>query len=107
MGLVVELRDRTGKVEGRLPDPSGGTFDAAGGFERLLNAGLDLPVLSWIDPFADTTMSSGAMRPLLQDVDAAMTAAKDGPELRGLMRLRVLAEHCLAHEGSVLVFMGD
>lgn len=35
-----------------------------------------------------------------------MTAAKDGPELRGLMRLRVLAEHCLAHEGSVLVFMG-
>ncbi|WP_200211093.1 hypothetical protein [Micromonospora coerulea] len=107
MGLVVELRDRAGNVIGHLPDPSGGTFDAAGDFDRTLNAGLDLPVLSSIDTFADTTMPSAAMRPLLQDIDTAMTAAKDGPKLRGLMRLRVLAENCLAHEGSVLVFMGD
>ena len=80
MGLVVERRDGMGNVIGHLPDPSGGTFGAAGDFDRTLNVGLDLPVLCSIDPFADTTMPTAAMRPLLQDIDAALTAAKDGPE---------------------------
>lgn len=107
MGLVVELRDRTGKVVDHLPDPSGGTFEAAGDFDRILNAGLDLPVLSSVDPYSDTPMLGTAMGRLLQDIDAALTAARPGPEMHGLMRLRVLAQHCLASEGSVLVFVGD
>jgi hypothetical protein len=60
VGLVVELRDRTGTIIDHLPDPSGGRFDAAGDFARMLHAALDLAVLSSVDR-SDTTMVGTAM----------------------------------------------
>ena len=47
------------------------------------------------------------MHALLEDIDRALPAAKDGPETRGLLRLRVLAEHCRDDTELALAFIGD
>ena len=39
-----------------MPDPNGGTFDAAGDFDRLLEFHEELPAWSSIDPYGDTVM---------------------------------------------------
>jgi hypothetical protein len=90
-----------------VPDPSGGTFDAAGDFDRFLTPDSPLPVLSSIDPFAVTQLTSADMPGLLHDLDAAESEAKGGPEGRGLARLRVLAERCSGDDRLLLVFVGD
>lgn len=114
MAIYVELRDRTGTARTGLPDPWGGTFDAAGDFDRFIDQppyGLvpeDLPVLQSVDPFGETTtLASGVMGRLIADCIRALTVAKDGPERRGLLRLRVLAEECSRDPGSVLAWVGD
>jgi hypothetical protein len=106
MGLDVELRAADGTPITGLPDPSGGTFDAAGNFDRMLEPSEAWPTLSGIDPFNDTVLSASELGPLLQDIEAALAVATDGSERRGLLRLRVMAQRC-QDEGSVLVFQGD
>lgn len=114
MPIYVELRDREGRLVRRLPDPSGGTFDAAGDFDRFIDPAYSgyledarLPGLQSVDPYADTEMASDAMSHLVRDLLLALPLAKDGSEKRGLLRLKVMAEHCARHEGCVLLWRGD
>ncbi|WP_353951998.1 hypothetical protein V6K52_00745 [Knoellia sp. S7-12] len=97
-----------------MPDPSGGTFDAAGDFDRFIDESSfgrddswDLPTLSRIDPYADTEMAVDVRTALLADIEQAIPEAKPGPELRGLLRLRVMAETCRGTHDSVMVWLGD
>jgi hypothetical protein len=106
MPLIVELRRRDGTVIRRNPHPSGGTFDAAGNFDRLL--GNDAyPVLSTIDPYTDTTWDRATMPALMNDIAVALDEARSGSERRGLLRLQVFAERCRDHRDLLLVFLGD
>ena len=113
MAIYVELRDESGHLLTGLPDPSGGTFDAAGDFDRLVDShpydrlSSGLPVLASVDPFGDTVMPSGVMGRLIADCVRALALATDGPERRGLLRLRVLAEECSRRPGSALHWVGD
>ena len=53
MGLISEVRDDDGRLV-TLVDPSGGTFTAAGDFDRLIPADdARLPLLSSLDPFGE------------------------------------------------------
>jgi hypothetical protein len=53
MGLVAQVRDADGRRVA-LDDPSGGRFDAAGDFDRLIPArSTHLPLLSSPDPYGE------------------------------------------------------
>jgi hypothetical protein len=105
MPIVVQLLGRDGKPLRRLPDPAGGTFDAAGDFDRLIEEST-YPALSAIDLYAETIWHSSSMPALLADIEAALPVAKDGPERRGLLRFQVLAERC-RDDDLALAFVGD
>jgi len=106
MAIWVELRRSDSTPVRGVDDPSGGTFDAAGDFDRFIGRPA-LPVLGAIDPYADTSMASVEMPGLLRDVDLALGDADDGPETRGLLRLRALAGLCRDDASTFLVFIGD
>jgi hypothetical protein len=105
VALVVTLRRTDGSVVRALTDPSGGTFDAAGDFDELLDSS-DLPFLGAIDPYDDTTVGAAATAGLLADVDRALLTAT-GMTGRGLLRLRVMAELCRSDGSLTLRFEGD
>ena len=107
LGVIVELYDTGGQQVVRLPDPSGGRFDAAGDFDRLLPSfDAAYPVLGTIEPYGDTSLVSVHVTQLLQELDTLLPMARPGPERRGLLRLQSLAFAC-AEVGRVLVFRGD
>jgi hypothetical protein len=106
MAIWVELRGREGTPIRGIADPSGGTFDAAGDFDRFIGSPT-LPTLGSIDPYADTTLVSPEMPGLLHDIQVALGSAREGPEVRGLMRLESLARHCQEDLSTHLVFVGD
>jgi hypothetical protein len=106
MGLVAELRRLDGTTIRDLPDPSGGTFDAAGDFDRLLGDDA-YPALAQIDPYAEETWDRNAMPGLLIDLTRALEDARPGPERRGLLRLRVVAELCRDDADLMFAFVGD
>lgn len=112
--ISVELRAANGLQVRMMPDPSGGTFDASGDFDRFIDEAftehdedLDLPVMRSVDPYGDTEMKADVMPSLLRDIANAIPLATGGTELRGLLRLRVMAEQCAAHPGTSLVWLGD
>lgn len=112
--IYVELRDGERHPIREMPDPSGGTFDAAGDFDRFINesyfgrrADWDLPTLSKVDPYANTEMNADGMAALLDDIAKVIPEANEGPELRGLLRLQVMAETFERAHGSVMVWLGD
>lgn len=98
-----------------LPDPSGGMFDAAGDFDRLLpmenqlpiQDAPNLPALGRIEAYVDMEFSADDMEAVEKDVSSLLPLAKPGPEARGLERLRVLAERGTRMPGSVLRVEGD
>jgi hypothetical protein len=113
MGVVITL-----EINGRvvsLPDPSGGTFNAAGDFDRLLPLETQLPVsfsvatpmLGRIDPYGEVSFGSADMKAIAGEALALSAHAKEGAEQRGLDRLRVLAERGSHEPGSVLRAVGD
>jgi len=65
--IVVELRTERGQVVRGLDDPSGGTFDASGDFDRLLPD--DGMLLRYIDEYGDTVFNRLQMNDLIRDVD--------------------------------------
>jgi len=103
MGVVVTL-EINGQVVS-LPDPSGGEFNAAGDFDRLLPFSPDLLLLSRIDPYGDVEFGSSDMAAIRDE--AGSLVAMDGPERRGLLRLQVLAAYGSRIPGSVLHSLGD
>ena len=113
MAIHVGLRDQTGRARTGLTDPSGGTFDAAGDFDRFVDhppcghVAAGLPIIGSIDPFGDTKLPSGVMGQLIAECARALTLAKNGTERRGLLRLRVLAEECSRDPNSALFWIGD
>jgi hypothetical protein len=70
-----------------LPDPSGGTFNAAGDFDRLLPFAAALPMLSRIDEYGDVEFSASELASVCDEASSLLTLARDGPERRGVMRL--------------------
>lgn len=105
VGIWIELLDASHKVI-RLPDPSGGTFDAAGDFDRFFVWGSS-PVLGRVSTEGTTEMAPSEMRSLIEEVDGLVPASNDGPERRGLLRLKALAEVCSDRPGTRLMFYGD
>jgi len=115
MGLYITLRDGEGSVVREIPDPFGGTFDASGDFDELLNRGLS-PLLDAIDLEGETTLTSGEATALLDEVDALLAAVTEGAQTRhgragapwrGLTRFRVMVALCLAEDNFALNFSGD
>jgi len=91
--IVVELRTERGEVVRGLGDPSGGTFDASGDFDRLLPG--DGALLRYVDEYGDTVFNKLQMNDLISDVDRLAAREDLKPiERRGLDRLRVIAETC-------------
>lgn len=113
MPVVVELVSSSGVARRQLSDPNGGTFDAAGDFDRFLDDGLgsvrdmSLPTLRRFDPIGVSELQAEDMPALLVDVNVCLRVARAGPERRGLLRLAVLAEACAQETGSCLVCTGD
>jgi len=97
VGVIFELHVDGSPVT--LPDPAGGTFNAAGDFDRLLPMFGDtasernspLNVLSRVDSEGCVVFDAPAMADVVGDVDLLAPRASVGPESRGLARLRVLA----------------
>jgi len=90
-----------------LTDPSGGEFNAAGDFDRLLPFSPNLLLLSRIDPYGDVEFGSSDMPAIHDEAEGLVGLAREGPERRGLLRLQVLAAHGSRIPGSVLRFLGD
>ena len=107
MGMDVRLLDDQGHPQLGLPDPAGGTFDAAGDFDRLLELRDELRVWSGVDPYAETRVTGSDATALLGELDHLDNAAHGGPERRGLARLRVMAERCRDDDRLALLFVGD
>ncbi|MEV0900519.1 hypothetical protein [Actinoplanes sp. NPDC049802] len=90
-----------------IPDPSGGTVDAAGDFGRLLSRPCpDLPLLGGIDPHDEPIFGPGETGRLITEIDILLREAEPGREPRGLMRLRTMALVCTWGRDQ-LVFIGD
>jgi hypothetical protein len=106
MGIQVELR-LAGELVRALPDPAGGSFDAAGDFDRLVpSRASECPLLGGVDPHGETCLDAAEMPALVAEIDLILRHARPGAEHRGLLRLRTMALHCAQEQGS-LVFSGD
>lgn len=106
MPIVAILRNDRGEQQRGLDDPNGGTFDAAGDFDRLIPS--DDPsyhLIGYIDPYGDTVFNGRQMTELLGDLDRLQTAKP--VESRGLERLRRLAELCRDGVDLYVWFIGD
>ena len=90
-----------------MPDPAGGTFDAAGDFDGLVGAEEALPVWSAVDLHDDVTLSSLECAQLVNELPTLVTQARTDVERRGFDRLRVMAERCCQDQSLVVVFVGD
>ncbi|MFI5732184.1 hypothetical protein ACIA49_18820 [Kribbella sp. NPDC051587] len=107
MGIHGELVGSDGRAM-RLPDPAGGTFDAAGDFDELLPADpAGYPLLSRVDSFGETVFVPADMDELLREIDRLLPTSHPGPQRRGLLRLRALAARCERSPGSIIRFVGD
>jgi hypothetical protein len=101
-----ELRTANGVAVRELLDPSGGTFDAAGDFDRLLGGAEGL--LRYVDPYGDTVFNRVQAPDLIRDIDLlAMAAGVTAVERRGLDRLRIMAEQLRDSVHRYLWFIGD
>lgn len=107
MPVVVELLDAQ---EHRvvLPDPSGGYFDAAGDFDRLIgHAPEALTTWALLQEYERVLLAPEQMPSLLADLDELLRVAKLGPEERGLRRLVAMAEACRDSAALSLRCTGD
>jgi hypothetical protein len=104
--MWIELVDERGCPRRALPDPNGGTFDAAGDFDRLLGPAPGFPVWSLIDECGDTWLDSAQAEQLSVEVGELLTRARNSREERGLRRLLALAAQASA-EGLRLRCIGE
>ena len=107
MGLISEVRDDDGRLV-TLVDPSGGTFTAAGDFDRLVPADdARLPLLSSLDPFGEWAVPFDRLGDLAAEVAVIAGQAREGAESRGLARLTAQVEWCVHAVDQRLTFIGD
>jgi hypothetical protein len=91
-----------------LADPSGGTFDAAGDFDRLLPAPAEsFPVLGRIDPYGKTVIPGEDLAAVVREAGQLLGQAVKGPERCGLLPLRALAMAGQDDPGAQVCFLGD
>ena len=106
MGVSAELM-----VSGRtlaLADPSGGTFNAAGDFDRLLPVSRrTFPEEARAGLYGNATVASGDRPALVLEVAVLLEQAKLGPERRGLLRLQAMAIAGQGAPDAVIRFSGD
>lgn len=117
MPLRVELRNWRGEVVTKLADPAGGTFEAAGDFDRVLFDGdlvggadgrAPFTLLRYVDALGVTVFNRLQMNDLLQDIEVVVGRQGVTPiERRGFERLRVMAERCLTTSDLYVWFVGD
>ena len=107
MPVSVVLVDGQGHPQADLPDPAGGTFDAAGNLDRLLTSDPALPVWSTVDEYGTTEISGADLDRLRHDLDWLALSARPGPERNGLARLGVMIERCKEDSALRLRFDGD
>jgi hypothetical protein len=91
-----------------VTDPSGGTCNAAGDFDRLLpvtDAGL--PILSRIDPCGELRVPHADLDAVSTEAGILLGRAANGLERRGLLRLRALVSVGRSEPGAELLFVGD
>lgn len=108
------MRDSNGVIVRGIPDPLGGTFDASGDFDDILDEEVS-PVLASIDPNADTTLTQSDMAAVAREVEvllarvpeAATKPGRAGTAWRGLTRFRAMVSLCQADGRSTLHFSGD
>jgi hypothetical protein len=103
--VCVFLIDADGRRQ-RIADPSGGTFDAAGDFDRLIGGYPELPMWSSLYTEEDWTFELDDLAALLEELDVLEEHARLGPEKRGLIRLRALAASALSKPGLTLEWSG-
>jgi hypothetical protein len=109
VSLTIELRDERGNAVRELPNPAGGTFDAAGGFDDLLPEDDDLSfaLLRHVDRYGDTVFNRSQMPDLLAEVERLTLSATQPATRHGLERLRVIAERCRDGTHLYVWFIGD
>jgi hypothetical protein len=81
VGIIVTAIDSSGAEAFHYPDASGGFFDAAGDFDRLVGRPGDWLVWSTIDEYGVRALGSDEAALLRADLAVLLTHAKDGPEL--------------------------
>jgi hypothetical protein len=107
MGVDAVLRVGGEPVVG-IPDPTGGTFDAAGDFDRLLPLNPDaFPILSRIDPEGVAEFGPSEMAAIVDEAERALASVEAGPERRGVLRLQALAAHGSGIPLAALRIAGD
>jgi hypothetical protein len=104
MGVLAALLDPAGDPMRGLPDPSGGTFDAVGDSDRLLD--MTVTLFDRIDPFGETTLEESELAELLIAISQQCRLELSSIERRGLLRLQALAHTARATGGTVKIF-GD
>jgi hypothetical protein len=107
MPIVIEVRTERGERITGFADPSGGTFDAAGDFDRLIPTE-EPALLSGVDPYGDTVFNFVQANRVTREV-ADLLARDDlsDRERRGLARLQVLADEVSSGTHLYLWFVGD
>ena len=105
MGIAAYLRDSTRGLVNGITDPSGGSFDAAGDFDRFIDS-LDGPSLTGVDPYDGTSLAGADLLRLAEEIEELLAVELSGAERRGLLRLKVMATQALDGDGS-LTFVGD
>jgi hypothetical protein len=106
VALVVTLEDAEGNVL-TVPDPNGGTCDAAGDFDGLLPFDQRFPVLATIDPDGETVLDASHMAGLRADLAAVSDFVREERARRGLARLEALAKRCAEQNDLAIHFRGD
>ncbi len=103
MAMVATFRRADGTVERELPDPVGGTFDAVGDFDALLDSPV-FPLLGGIDPYGFTALRSRCLRCLRMSVPPPST-----PQLATARPASTVSDGraCLVEPAFALHFEGD
>jgi hypothetical protein len=105
VGVVAFLE--VGGQGATLADPSGGSFDAAGDFGRLLPFFRSLSMLGRIDEHGSVRFTPAELFRVRDEASGLLHLTRDGPERRGLMRLIALADRGSQLPGSILHVVGD
>jgi hypothetical protein len=107
MGIIVTLIDQDGRRIRSIPDGLGSVFDAAGGFDRLIDYDSPFPMWQSLDPDGTVLFDSRGARKLLDELPEIAKMAKGHIELLSFDRLRMLADMCANSESLRLKADGD
>jgi hypothetical protein len=105
--IEVRLEDERRDVV-TVEDPTGGTCNSAGGFDRLLPLDdASFRCLGVVDPYGDTIFNRLQMPFLLDELARLDLSSVNESERRGLLRLEALAIRCQEEPHLYLRFIGD